>query len=355
MREIQIDLAAIVQNYRALKTMAGNALVMAVVKANGYGHGMREVAAALDEISVDYLGVADLDEALELRMAGIRAPLLCWILSPSDDFELAKDQNIELGVSSFEVLEKLPVGTKVHLKVDTGLGRNGFTVADFGKALDILLHSKLIPQGLFSHLSNTSEDDDLAQLELFRAAIRISEQEGLEFQTKHLASSAAFLDYPQMHFDMVRCGIAVYGLSPFEDREVETITLRPAMRVVAEVVNVKRVPKGQGVSYGYRYRTEKETTLVLVPFGYGEGMPRISTGHKVLIQEKLHPVVGRVAMDQFVVDVSDAEIQIGAEVVIFGDGLVGEPTARELGESAESINYEVVTRIGGRASRVFKS
>jgi alanine racemase len=354
-REIQIDLAAILKNYRNLKKLAGDSLVMAVVKANAYGHGMHEVARVLDDAGVDYLGVADLNEALELRMKGIKANILCWILSPQDDFELALLENIELGVSSFAVLERLPEGTKVHLKVDTGLGRNGFTQNDLGKALEFLAEANLYPQGLFSHLSNTSEKDDLAQLELFEKANVMARQKGVEFKLKHLAASAATLKHPQMHFDMVRCGIAVYGLSPFEDEPVAADLLKPAMRASAKVVNVKRVPEGQGVSYGYRYVTKKETTLVLVPFGYAEGMPRISENHKVLIQGELHPVVGRVAMDQFIVDVSDAKIRIGDEVVIFGDGQKGEPTAQGLGESSGSINYEVVTRIGGRAPRVYKN
>ena len=355
MREIQIDLTAIVQNYQAIKKFVGTTKVMAVVKANGYGHGMHEVAKALDDIQVDYLGVADLQEALELRLAGIKAPILCWILSPEDDLQSALSQDIELGVSSLEVLIRLPAGSKVHLKIDTGLGRNGFSHSDFEMALDILAGSKLIPQGLFSHLSNTSQEADLAQLELFSKATQLSEQKGVDFQIKHLAASGATLSYPQMHFDMVRCGIAIYGLSPFEDRAVENLSLRPAMRVVAQIMNLKRMPKGQGVSYGYRYRTEKETTLALVPFGYAEGMPRISKNHFVMIRGERYPVVGQVAMDQFVVDVSDAELKIGDEVVIFGDAKKGEPTAEQLGESSQSINYEVVTRIGGRANLVYKN
>jgi alanine racemase len=355
MREIQINLATIQKNYRELKRFVGEPMVMAVVKANGYGHGIHEVAKALEDIGVDYLGVADLGEAFELRLAGIKAPILCWILSPSDDFELALANDIELGVSSFEVLDKLPDGIKIHLKIDTGLGRNGFTQADFARALDYLNNSKFEPQGLFSHLANTSDQADLAQLEVFEKAIELAAQKGVEFKLKHLAASAGTLRHPGMHFDMVRCGIAVYGLSPFENLVVESVPLEPAMRVVASVVNVKRVPKGQGVSYGYGYTTQRETTLVLVPFGYAEGMPRVSQNHKVLIQGGLYPVVGRVAMDQFVVDVSDAEVKIGDEVVIFGDARKGEPSAQELGESSGSINYEVVTRIGGRATRVYKN
>jgi alanine racemase len=153
-----------------------------------------------------------------------------------------------------------------------------------------------------------------------------------------------------MHYDMVRCGIGIYGLTPFEDKGVDWLT--PAMQVTAEIANVKRVPKGQGVSYGYRYVTDRETTLVLVPFGYGEGMPRVSEGAEVSISGKRFKVSGRIAMDQFLVDVGDLEVAIGDEVIIFGQG---GPAVEELAMAAGTINYEIVTRIGGRAQRVYRS
>lgn len=353
MREIRVDLAAVVENYLSLRALCAPAQVMAIVKANAYGHGQIEVATALEEAGVDALGVADLAEAFTLRLAGIESRLMCWILSPEDDFASAVEQKIELGVSSFEVLEKVlatnpPV---LHIKVDTGLGRNGFAQSDWEKLFESLAGKSV---GMFSHLANTSTEDDFEQQRKFEAALETANRFDVKVTQRHLSASAGALQYPQMRYDMVRCGIAVYGLNPFEDRGIEEFALRPAMRVSAQVANVKRVPAGQGVSYGYRYITEDETNLALVPFGYFEGMPRVSVGAKVLISGKQYPVVGRVAMDQFVVDVGADRVAIGDEVVIFGDAAKGEPTAEDLGLSSGSINYEIVTRIGGRAQRVFE-
>ena len=352
MREIRVDLAAIVANYRKLKELVAPSEVMAIVKANAYGHGQIEVATALQNAGVDSLGVADLEEALSLRRAGVSSRLMCWILSPQDDLHEAVQQRIELGVSSFEVLQKAMAteGAVIHVKVDTGLGRNGFPESDWVELFRILSGRTI---GLFSHLANTSEAEDLKQQKNFDRAIEIAAENSVSLSQRHLAASAGALSYPQMRYDMVRTGIAIYGLNPFEDRGVEGLGLRPAMQVSAQVVNVKRVPAGQGVSYGYRYVSSKETTLALVPFGYFEGMPRVSVGAMVSIAGTMFPVVGRVAMDQFVVDVGDQHVSIGQEVVIFGDPAKGEPSAEALGESAGTINYEIVTRIGGRAKRVF--
>lgn len=351
MRSIEIDLGAIKHNYLALKQKFSGKEVMAVVKANAYGHGMHEVAAALQEINVDALATADLTEATELRMAGISSRLMCWLVLPDEDFQAAKDLDIEIGVSNFEVLTAVPVGTKIHIKLDTGLGRNGFVKSDWEQLFASLAGHNVV--GIFTHLSNTSLSDDLKQRGQFDAAVLMAKASGLSgFQT-HIAASAAALNYSEFDYDMVRVGIALYGQNPFEDRELSGIELRPAMRALAKTAGFKRVQAGQGVSYGYRYVAELATNLVLVPFGYGEGMPRISEGADVNILGKKYPVVGRVAMDQFVVEVGDNEIPIGSEVVIFGDPRRGEPSVDDLAASAKTINYEIVTRIGGRANRVF--
>ena len=352
MREIQVDLAKIQNNYRTLKKLVAPSEVMAVVKANGYGHGMHEVAQALEDISVDAIGVADLDEAIALRAAGIKSRLMCWILSADDDFQMAAEQDIELGISNFAVLEAALVANvkTIHIKVDTGLGRAGYAKTQWAEVFE-KLSGKTI--GLFSHLANTSEEEDLGQEQLFLEAEALALASGVKISQRHLAATAGALSYPSMRYEMVRCGIGIYGLNPWEDREYSQYQLQPAMRAVSEVVNLKRVPAGQGVSYGYRYRTERETTLALVPFGYSEGMPRIAVGAKVLIAGKQFEVSGRVAMDQFVVDIGDHEVSLGAEVVIFGDPAKGEPSAEDLGASAGTINYEIVTRIGGRAKRVY--
>lgn len=345
MREIRVDLEAVVTNYRNIKAQT-NSKVCAVVKANGYGHGMHEVAQALENAGVDALGVADLNEALELRLAGIQSRVICWLLSPEDDFETAVASNIELGVSSFEVLEKLPPGAKLHIKVDTGLGRNGFVKSDWPKLFSALSGRTIA--GLFSHLANTSEAEDRNQQLEFESALELAKEHQVEILERHLAATAGTLSYPEMHYDMVRCGIGIYGLTPFEK---VVPWLLPAMTATAKVINVKRVPKGHGVSYGYQYVTESETTLVLVPFGYGEGMPRTAVGAEVQIRGQRFKVSGRIAMDQFVVDVGDLDVAIGDEVIIFGSG---GPSAEDLASAAGTINYEIVTRIGGRAQRVYR-
>ena len=351
MRRIEIDLTAICDNYRKLKAHFANQQVVAVVKANAYGHGMHEVAHALEQVGVDALATADLEEALELRAAGIQSRLMCWLVLPDDDFQTALEQDVEIGVSNFEVLNALPMGAKIHLKVDTGLGRNGFPRSDWQQVFLAARGKNVV--GLFSHLANTSLAEDQKQRASFDDAIAMAKDAGLaDFQT-HLAASGAGLEYENFPYDMVRIGIALYGQSPFESGGTKNLELVPAMRVTARVAGVKKVPAGQGVSYGYQYVTQSETTLALVPFGYAEGMPRISTGAQVSILGRRYPIVGRIAMDQFVVDVGAAEIAIGEEVVIFGNPAKGEPSVDDLAQSAQSINYEVVTRIGGRANRVY--
>jgi alanine racemase len=348
MRTIQVDLAAIRANYQLIKQHVKPAKVMAVVKANAYGHGMLQVAKTLDAIGVDALGVADITEAIELRRNGIKARILAWLVIP-EDLALAAQHNIEVGISNFNQLEKLTENNQFHIKLDTGLGRNGFAIGDWNR-LFAQLKGRENLLGIFSHLSNTSEVEDRKQKALFDQAVaRLSFPVPIE---KHLAASGAALSYSDFNYDMVRCGIAVYGLNPHEDKPAE-LTLQPAMRAAALLTNCKEVAAGQGVSYGYRYKTDRPTTLGLVPFGYGEGMPRISLGHKVLIGSQHYPVVGRVAMDQFVVDLGGDKYALGEEVVIFGDGQKGEPSAEGLAATAQSVNYEIVTRIGGRANRVY--
>jgi alanine racemase len=355
-REVSIDLKALADNYLRLRALAAPARVMAVVKADAYGHSAIKVAEKLDQIGVDALGVADIEEALTLRIFGIQAPIMCWILEP-ELIPDALENDIELGVSTFAQLEHIAAAADlgpatVHLKIDTGLGRNGFSQADWPKAValaaDLQRAGKIRLLGVFSHLSNTDEKSDRAQQQNFEAALASAREQGVEFEVRHLAASAATLSYPEMHYDMVRVGIAVYGLTPFDDREVAGLGLRPVMRASARIANLKRVPAGQGVSYGYRYVTSRETTLALVPFGYADGMPRIAESPEVLIGGKPYRVSGRIAMDQFVVDVGDDDVKLGDECVIFGDPARGEPSAESLAASAGTINYELVTRVGHR-------
>ena len=363
MRELIIDLDAIAANFHTMKSRAGGAKVMAVVKANAYGHGMVEVALKLEAENVDYFGVADVDEALELREYGIETPILAWLHDPEDRFVEALDNEVDLGVANLEQLQRIAdaarltdLKARVHLKVDTGLSRNGSTMADWPTLLDAT--KDLVDQGLvevigvFSHLSSTGPAEDRAQISKFDEAVQQVRDAGIDFELRHLTASDGSLSYPEAHYDMVRIGVALYGLSPFADHHSDEYKLRPAMTAVAHVTQVKRVDAGTGISYGYLSRAEKESTLALVPVGYYEGLPRNATGkHEVSINGKRYAIEARIAMDQFVVNVGDDEVQPGDEVFIFGDPAAGVPSADDLANACDTINYEIVTRMGGRFKR----
>jgi alanine racemase len=365
MRTISVDLEAIASNYKTLKSLT-NAKVMAIVKADAFGHGIIEVSKKLESIGVDMLATADLEEAQQIRAAGIKSPILAWLHGSETDFSAAIKNDIQIGLSTVAGLEAVAVsarkvsGTaKVHLKVDTGLGRNGAALTDWpsvvAKAVELENEGLVELVGVFSHLSGTSAKDDADQLAVFEQAVSKAKSLGADFQLRHLAASAATLNQSQAHLDMVRVGIALYGLDPTPHLKAADYSLVPAMRVSSEVVSVKQVPAGHGVSYGYLHKTSSPSTLALVPFGYAEGMPRIATGRaNVLLNGKRYPILARIAMDQFILDVGSDQVKVGDEVVIFGNGAKGEPTAEELALAAETINYEIVTRIGGRAKRVFK-
>jgi alanine racemase len=365
MRTISVDLEAIASNYLKLKSLT-SAKVMAIVKADAFGHGMIEVSKKLESIGVDMLATADLEEAQLIRDAGIKAPLLAWLHGSETDFAAAIKNDIQIGLSTVAGLEAVASAAravseraKVHLKVDTGLGRNGAALTEWplvvAKAVEIKNEGVIELVGIFSHLSGTSAKDDADQLAVFEQAVATAESLGASFQLRHLAASAATLNNKAAHLDMVRVGIALYGLDPTPHIKAVDFGLLPAMRVSSEVVSVKQVPAGHGVSYGYLHKTSSPSTLALVPFGYAEGMPRFATGRaSVLLNGKRYPILARVAMDQFILDVGNDLVKVGDEVVIFGNGPKGEPTAEELALAAETINYEIVTRIGGRAKRVFK-
>lgn len=364
MRTITIDLGVIAANYKTLKELTGGT-VMAIVKADAFGHGMIEVSKTLESINVDILGTADLEEAMALRKAGIKSPIFSWLFSKSTEFEEALQNNIELGASTVITLEKigsaakkLGLVAKVHLKVDTGLGRNGAALADWPvviqKATELRDAGQIELVGVFSHLSGTSEKDDLEQLRVFEEAIETASKLGATFKIHHIAASLAALRYPSTRLDMTRIGAALYGLDPGLETNMRQYGLLPAMRVTSEVVHVKKVPSGHSLSYGYLHSTTGESTLALVPFGYNEGFPRISTGKaEVFLNGKKYKVLARVAMDQFILDLGTDTAEVGDEVVIIGDGTKGEPTVEELAKAAGTINDEIVTKMGGRAKRVF--
>lgn len=367
-REAVIDLDAIAQNVRALRRRIPTQHFMAVVKADAYGHGMVESARAALTGGADWLGVADLTEALALREAGIGARILAWLHDPDADFAPAVREGIDIGVSSRAQLEQIARAqarsgadgpARIQLKLETGLSRNGLPPAEwfaaFAEARVLEIDGVVRVTGVFSHLSNASPEDDAAALALFREGLEGARTARLSPEVVHLAASAAAVREPDARFNLVRIGIALYGLSPAADISAAELGLRPAMTLRGRVAAVRRVPAGTGVSYDYTYRTEAETTLALVPLGYAEGVPRLASGRgPVRIAGDAFTVCGRVAMDQFVVDVGGAPVSVGDEVVLFGDPEAGDPGADDWARAAETINYEIVTRIGGRVVRTYR-
>ncbi|WP_235500464.1 alanine racemase [Leifsonia sp. Root227] len=368
-REAVIDLGALVANVAHLREVVGTEHVMAVVKANAYGHGAVECARAALAGGADWLGVADLTEAMQLRDAGIEAPLLAWLHDPDADFAPAIAAGVDIGVSSIAQLDAVAAARRalvergvlhgqafVQLKLETGLSRNGISEpqwdAAFARARELEHAGDIVVRGVFSHVSNASPEDDRAAVAVYTRGLDRAAAAGLRPELRHLAASAAALTIPDARFNLVRLGITIYGLSPLAGRSSADLGLRPVMTLRGSVAAVRRVPAGTGVSYDYTYRTSGDTTLALVPLGYAEGIPRhASNTAPVAIAGGTFRVCGRIAMDQFVVDVDDHPVHVGDEVVLFGDPATGVPSADDWAEAAGTINYEIVTRIGARVRR----
>lgn len=360
----RIDLTAIRDNVALLRERAGGAAVMAMVKAEAYGHGIVDSTRAALAGGATWVGVARLAEAVRLRDAGIGAPILLCLSGPGEDYTQAIEAGIDLTVGSTGLLDEIAkaaaqVGrtARVHLKADTGMSRGGATLAEWAELVDRALGADAVEiVGISSHFACADEPEDpsvAAQLAAFRDAVELAEKAGARQLVRHIANSAAILTRPDAHYDLVRPGIAMYGLSPVPS--MGTFGLRPAMTLVARTALVKRVPAGSGVSYGLTYTTPKETTLALVPAGYGDGVPRHGSNVlEVLAGGRRRRIAGRVCMDQFVIDVGDDAVEPGDEVIMFGPGDQGEPTAQEWAEAIGTISYEIVTRIGSRVPRSYQ-
>jgi alanine racemase len=367
---VQIDSQAIKHNVDVLVQAAGNAEVMAVVKANAYGHGLVGVSKLARSAGASWLGVAQLHEALQLRAAGDAGPILAWLPVPEDDFAACVTQDIDLGLSSTWALSRAAEASrlvgkpaKVHLKIDTGLGRAGATPQEWeslvAMALGFEAEGTMRITGIWSHfaLADAPGDKTIAkQLEVFAAANEAAKAMGVRDVIKHIANSAATLSLPSAHFDLVRPGIAIYGISPGEQVGLaRDFDLVPAMKASTSVSMVKRVKAGTGLSYGHEYKTEQDANVVVVPMGYADGLPRNATNCGPLwCAGGRRTISGRVCMDQFVVDIGDATAQAGDEVVLFGNGSAGEPTADDWANATSTIAYEIVTQIAPRAGREFR-
>jgi alanine racemase len=367
--EAVVDLDAIAHNVRLLCEQAGSAQVMAVVKADGYGHGATHVARAAVAAGAAELGVATIDEALALRRDGICSPVLAWLHTPGTDFGPALQADVEVAVSSvrqlaelLDAVERTSHTATVTVKVDTGLNRNGVSAAEYPQVLTLLRRAKadgaVRLRGIMSHLAHGDDPDnpfnDLQAQRLTDMAAHARDN-GAGFEIVHLSNSPAAMTRPDLAFDMVRTGIAVYGQTPIPERG--DMGLQPAMTLKCPVALVRSVRAGDGVSYGHTWIAERDTTLALLPIGYADGVFRTLSGRiDVLINGRLRRSVGRICMDQFVVDLGPGEIDVaeGDDAILFGPGTQGEHTAQDWADLLGTINYEVVTSPRGRVTRTYR-
>ncbi len=367
--EAVVDLGAVEHNVRLLCEHAGSAQVMAVVKADGYGHGASRTARAALAAGAAELGVATVDEALALRADGITAPVLAWLHPPGTDFAPALLADVQIAVSSVRQLDELLDAARragrpatVTIKVDTGLNRNGVAPAHYPAMLTALRQAvaedAIRLRGLMSHLVYADQPENPindVQAQRFSEMLTHAHDQGVRFEVAHLANSSATMSRPDLAFDLVRPGIAVYGLSPVPQRG--DMGLIPAMTVKCAVALVKSIRAGDSVSYGHTWTAQRDTNLALLPIGYADGVFRSLGGRlDVLINGRRRPGVGRVCMDQFVVDLGPGQLDVAEddEAILFRPGTTGEPTAQDWANLLGTIHYEVVTSPRGRITRTYR-
>jgi alanine racemase len=367
--EAVVDLGAVAHNVRVLREHAGGARVMAVVKADGYGHGATRVARAALAAGAAELGVATVDEALALRADGITAPVLAWLHPPGIDFGPALLADVETAVSSVRQLDEVLDAVRrtgrtatVTVKVDTGLNRNGVAPGNYPAMLSALRQAvaedAIRLRGLMSHMVFADQPENPVndvQAQRFSDLLARARKEGLRFEVTHLANSSATMSRPDLAFDLVRPGIAVYGLSPVP--QLGDMGLIPAMTVKCAVALVKSIRAGESVSYGHTWTAQRDTNLALLPIGYADGVFRSLGGRlEVMINGRRRPGAGRICMDQFVVDLGPGPVDVaeGDEAILFGPGTRGEPTAQDWADLLGTIHYEVVTSPRGRITRTYR-
>ena len=363
----EIDLGALEANVRTLRALAPRSQFMAVVKADAYGHGLLPVARAAVRGGATWLGAAQLAEAFALRDAGLTTRLLTWLTVPGSDVGGAIRRDIDLSASAPWALDEIAAAAsalgrvaRVHLKVDTGLGRGGAYGADWTQLVQHARHLEgegaLSVVGIWTHFAHADSPEHptvLAQQERFFEAVTEAEQAGLRPELRHLANSAATLVHPSAHADLVRPGIAMYGLTPVPQVD-DDFGLRPVMTLRARLALVKALPAGQGISYGHAYVPDVDTVVGLVPAGYADGVPRNATNvGPLLVDDRRTTIAGRVCMDQFVVDLGPGSTAQAGDVVTLFGGAPGEPTAQEWADATDTISYEIVTRLGARVPRLY--
>jgi alanine racemase len=357
-----IDLGALRRNYRTLLRLANRVPVMAVVKANAYGHGLERVGQALAQENVAYFGVGFLEEGIELRRAGVTTPILVLGGAVGYQAGLFLEHDLELTVSSLalarrvaEEVRRFGRRARVHLKVDTGMGRIGVNWANAAAFIEAAMSlPELEVVGVYSHLATADEEEvsfTREQINRFNEVLSHLPDQSKPL-LRHISNSGALFGHPASRFDLVRLGISLYGCNP--NGHTPPVSLEPVMSLMSEVVFVKRVPEGTPVSYGCTWRAPRETTIATVPIGYGDGYPRaLSNKGYVLIREHRLPVVGRVCMDQLMVDCGDLRIEVGDPVTLIGSQGTECIPAEEVARWLDTIPYEVTTQINARVPRVF--
>lgn len=365
--QAEVDLSAISHNLHRLQEHTGVS-VMAVVKADAYGHGLVPTSRAAVTSGASWLGVALLEEALALRSAEISIPILAWLVPPGSNYQSAIAGDIDLAVPSIVIFQEICLASRhlnkrarIHIEVDTGMTRGGF-LYEWQAFLELLAIAREDVEvvGLFSHFARADEPGALqnsTQLKRFMEMSDDLNDLGIEPEVHHLSNSAASLMDASSHFDMVRTGIAMYGLTPDLEHlgTSRELGLKPAMTLKAKIHLVKDVLADTPVGYGAAAKTDRDTKLAIIAMGYADGIPRIALDAGVFHNGRRAPIIGRVSMDQFVVDLgADSTAEAGEWVTVFGPGDDGEYTADDWGRASQSINYEVVTRIGPRVPRIYK-
>ena len=365
----EINLSAITQNFKLIKSRT-TADVLAVVKADAYGHGLIPVSKALEEAGADWFGTALLEEAINLRKAGILKPIISWLTPLGEDFKSAIDLDIDLGIPSIDLLDEVIKAAsltgktaRIHLEIDTGMSRGG-VLSEWDQLIKSVLVGVNLKQlkviGIWSHFARADEPDELMnqeQLSLFEEKVNQAKAAGIDAQFIHIANSAALFTNKSTHKNIIRSGIALFGLSP----DIKTIGdssslgLKPAMKLKAKLNLVKEVKAGSSVGYGGTAVLKSDTKLGVVALGYADGIPRNTNNLAgVFVDKKRAPIIGRVSMDQFVVDLGvTSNAKTGDEVIVFGDGSGDEYTVDEWAKAANTINYEIITRIGPRVPRIY--
>lgn len=364
----EIDLDNLAHNIKEVRRVTKkDALVTAVVKANAYGHGSIMAAKTFLENGADRLAVATLSEGIELRKAGIKAPILILGYTPESQAKIAIENDIIQTVYTYEnakvlsnIAKSINSTAKVHIKIDTGMSRIGFKVEE--KTIDEIVKisklSNLYMEGIFTHFAKADEKDKTfteKQFEKFQWVIDELEKKDIHIPIKHVSNSAGIIDLPQYNLDMVRGGIMIYGLYPSNEVRKDRVSLKPAMKLKAKISNLKVVPKGTGISYGQIFITNKESKIATIPIGYADGFTRLLTSKgEVSIKGNRAPIVGKICMDQCMIDVTDIpDVEIGDEVILFGDGKDNSPHIDEIAKKLGTINYEIVCMVGRRVPRVY--